>query len=358
VGKKRVVVNPQYKTMTEDEIDVSFDLPYTRLPHPKFSKRGKIPAYEMIRFSVSMHRGCFGGCSFCTISAHQGKMISSRSSTSIMKEVEAITKMPDFKGIISDLGGPSANMYGMKGIDQAICDPCARPSCIYPSKCFNLDTNHRAMTEMYRLVTANPKVRKAFVASGIRYDLLVGGSPEEARRNGYIEYIEKLTTNHISGRLTVAPEHTSESVLKIMRKPGFKLFREFKAIFDKISKQKGLKQQIIPYFISSHPGSRLKDMAELAAETRDLGFKLEQVQDFTPTPMTLSTVIYYSGYHPYTLKPVFTARNRDERLEQNRFFFWYKKENRVWIKKTLEKLNRPDLAEKLLNLGKGEKRKT
>ena len=348
VNNKTVIVNPPYKTMTDKEIDASFDLPYTRLPHPRAGKRGKIPAYEMIRFSVNMHHGCFGGCSFCTISAHQGKMIAGRSEASIMKEVEAITKLPGFKGIISDLGGPSANMYGMNVTDQAICAPFAKPSCIYPSKCFNLNTSHKAITRIYRLVHSHPGVRKAFVSSGLRYDLFMGGSKEEADKNGYNEYIEELVGNHISGRLKVAPEHTSERALKIMRKPGFRLFHEFKAIFDKTSKRKGLNQHIIPYFISSHPGSTLKDMAELAAETKEIGFKLEQVQDFTPTPMTLSTVIYYSSYHPYTLKPVFAAKTRNERQAQNRFFFWYKKENRDWIKKTLKKLGRPDLAEKLL----------
>ncbi|MBE9504789.1 MAG: YgiQ family radical SAM protein [Proteobacteria bacterium] len=348
VGNKRVVINPQFKTMTEKEVDSVFDLPYTRLPHPKHNKRGTIPAHEMIKFSVNMHRGCFGGCSFCTISAHQGKMIASRSKGSIMKEVEAITTMPGFKGYISDLGGPSANMFGMKGIEQSICDNCAQPSCIYPEKCFNLDTSHKAMTEIYREVDSHSKIKKAFVSSGIRYDLFMGESKENDRKKGYSEYVQELVTHHVSGRLKVAPEHSSDKVLKIMRKPPFSLFGEFKTTFDKICKQNGLNQQIIPYFISSHPGSHLEEMAALAVETKGMGFKLEQVQDFTPTPMTLATVIYYSGYHPYTLTSVYSAREKVERKDQNQFFFWHKRENRGWIEKTLEKLNRPDLTEKLL----------
>lgn len=356
VGNKRVVVNPQFKTMIEKEVDYVFDLPYTRLPHPKHNKRGTIPAHEMIKFSINMHRGCFGGCSFCTISAHQGKMIASRSKGSIMKEVEAITAMPGFKGYISDLGGPSANMYGMKGIEQSICDNCAQPSCIYPEKCFNLDTSHKAMTEIYKEVDSHPKIRKAFVSSGIRYDLFMGESKKNDEKKGYSDYVEELVTNHVSGRLKVAPEHTSEKVLKIMRKPPFSVFRGFKETFDKICKQNGLNQQIIPYFISSHPGSQLEEMAALAVETKGMGFKLEQVQDFTPTPMTLATVIYYSGYHPYTLKPVYSARKKEERKDQNRFFFWHKRENRGWIERTLQKLKRPDLAEKLLQTKRSDLR--
>lgn len=348
VGEQRLVINPPYQTMTETEIDASFDLPYTRLPHPKYRKRGPIPAFEMIKFSINMHRGCFGGCSFCTISAHQGKMIASRSEKSIMKEVEQITQMPDFKGYISDLGGPSANMYKMKGKDQSICDKCVSPSCIHPTVCYNLDTDHQPMIDIYKKASAHPKVKKAFVASGIRYDLLVPKNEEEAKANHLEEYTEQLVKHHVSGRLKVAPEHTSDDVLKVMRKPSFKHFYEFKKRFEKWCKKAGLNQQLIPYFISSHPGSKVEDMANLACQTKDLGFKLEQVQDFTPTPMTVATVIYYSGYHPYTLKEMYTARTPEEKKKQSRFFFWYKKENRHWIQNTLNRLNRPDFAEKLL----------
>jgi len=303
----------------------------------------------MIRFSVNMHRGCFGGCSFCAISGHQGKMVASRSKKSILKEVDSITQMPDFKGYISDLGGPSANMYGMKGDIQSICDKCTRPSCIYPSTCYNLGTSHKALTEIYREVSANEKVKKAFVTSGIRYDLFMN-RPDSDKENGYSEYARELITNHVSGRLKVAPEHTSEKILKMMRKPSYSSFTSFKALFDKVSAKSGLKQQIVPYFIASHPGCELGDMADLAAQTKDMGFKLEQVQDFTPTPMTLATVTYYSGYDPYTLKPIYSAKGKEERSFQNRFFFWYKKENRQWILNTLKKIGKKELISKLVNI--------
>ncbi len=348
VGDKLLVINPPYQTMSEQEIDASFDLPYTRLPHPKYIKRGPIPAFEMIKFSINMHRGCFGGCSFCTISAHQGKMIASRSKASIMKEVDQITQMDSFKGYISDLGGPSANMYKMKGKVQSICDACVSPSCIHPTICHNLDTNHLPLIDIYRSAAAHPKVKKAFVASGIRHDLLMAKTKEDEKKNHYDEYTEQLVTHHVSGRLKIAPEHTSDDVLKIMRKPSFKYFHDFKIKFDRICKKAGLKQQLIPYFISSHPGSNVEDMANLACETKNLGFKLEQVQDFTPTPMTVATIIYYSGYHPYTLKKVYTARTSKEKQNQKRFFFWYKRENRRWIQNTLQRLHKGELSDKLL----------
>lgn len=343
-----LVINPPYKTMEEGEIDQSFDLPYTRQPHPKYKKRGAIPAYDMIKFSINMHRGCFGGCSFCTISAHQGKFIASRSENSILKELDLVVKDPDFKGYISDMGGPSANMYKMKGKDEAICARCTSPSCIHPVICNNLDTSHKPMTDIYRKVDAHPEVKKAFVGSGIRYDLLVDDFNKNNEDNNHEEYIEQVVTRHVSGRLKVAPEHTSDATLRVMRKPSFKYFHKFKEKYDAICDKHGLKQQLIPYFISSHPGCEEEDMANLAAETKDMGFQLEQVQDFTPTPMTVATVIYYSGVHPYTLKPVHTVKTREEKLNQNRFFFWYKRENKEWIRRRLEKANRPELIEKLL----------
>ncbi|WNJ17516.1 YgiQ family radical SAM protein [Pontibacter sp. G13] len=347
VRGSKLVINPPFPTMTELEMDASFDLPYTRLPHPKYKKRGAIPAFEMIKFSINMHRGCFGGCSFCTISAHQGKFIASRSQESIMKEVEQVVNMPDFKGYISDLGGPSANMYRMKGKVQSICDRCSSPSCIHPVVCSNLDTSHKPMTELYRKVDEHPKVKKAFVGSGIRYDLLTETYNKQADES-VDEYLEQVVTRHISGRLKVAPEHTSENTLKIMRKPAFKHFHAFKKKYDKINKQNDLNQPLIPYFISAHPGCQEADMANLAAETKDMGFKLEQVQNFTPTPMTVATVIYYSGYHPYTLEPVFTAKTEHEQQNQHKFFFWYKPENRGWIRDRLIAAGKPDLAKRLL----------
>ena len=347
-GENRLIINTPYKTMTEDEIDRSFDLPYTRLPHPKYYKRGDIPAYEMIKFSINMHRGCFGGCSFCTISAHQGKFIASRSEKSIMREVEQVVEDPDFKGYISDLGGPSANMYRMKGIDMGICEKCVSPSCIHPVICSNLDTSHKPLTKLYQKVDQHPKVKKAFVGSGIRYDLLVKDYNKNLNEKEAEEYLEQVVTRHVSGRLKVAPEHTADDTLRIMRKPSFKHFHKFKESYDRIQSKNGLKQPLIPYFISSHPGCKEEDMANLAAETKEMGFQLEQVQDFTPTPMTVATVIYYSGVHPYTLKPTFAPKTKEEKKDQHRFFFWYKQENRQWVKDKLNNAGKPELLARLM----------
>ncbi len=356
ISEKRVIINPPFQTMSEKEIDNSFDLPYTRLPHPKYKKRGTIPAYEMIKFSINMHRGCFGGCSFCTISAHQGKFIASRSQKSILNEVDRVVNMPDFKGYISDLGGPSANMYKMKGVVQEVCDKCIAPSCIHPVICKNLDTNHSQITEIYRKVDEHPKVKKAFVGSGLRYDLLTEGYNKNADKS-INDYLEQLLTRHVSGRLKVAPEHTSAETLKIMRKPSFKHFKEFKKQFDNIDRKFGLNQQLVPYFISSHPGCKEEDMADLAIQTKGLGFKLEYVQGFTPTPMTVATVMYYSGYHPYTLKKYYTPKSKQEKMDQHRFFFWYKKENRDWVRTKLTEAKRTDLLRILLGPDKAKQHK-
>lgn len=346
VDGRTVVVNPPYPPMTQAELDHSFDLPYTRLPHPKY-KGKRIPAYEMIKFSVNIHRGCFGGCAFCTISAHQGKFISSRSKESILREVEAITRMPDFKGYLSDLGGPSANMYGMGGRDTALCSRCSRPSCIHPKICPNLNTDHRPLLDIYRAVDALPGIRKSFIGSGVRYDLLLRRTGDEVLDRGTRDYTGELIRHHVSGRLKVAPEHTSAKVLRLMRKPPFEQFYEFKRIFDRINRECGLKQQIIPYFISSHPGCTEEDMAELAVITKQLDFHLEQIQDFTPTPMTISTETWYTGYHPYTLEPVFSARTPREKLAQRMFFFWYKPEERIRIVAELRRIGRSDLIDRL-----------
>lgn len=345
-GSIYVVVNPPYPPMSTKQIDRSFDFPYTRLPHPKY-KNKRIPAYEMIKFSVNIHRGCFGGCAFCTISAHQGKFIMSRSKESILREVKKITQMPDFRGYLSDLGGPSANMYQMHGKNRDICEKCKRPSCISPSVCPNLNADHRPLLEIYKEVDALPGMKKSFIGSGVRYDLLLHQYKEPELRKAAEEYTKELVVNHVSGRLKVAPEHTSDRVLHLMRKPSFQLFHEFKRIFDRINREAGLRQQIIPYFISSHPGCTEEDMAELAAETRDMDFQLEQVQDFTPTPMTVSTDTWYSGYHPYTLEEVFSAHTPQEKLKQRMFFFWYKPEERQKIITELRKMGRTDLIKKL-----------
>jgi uncharacterized radical SAM protein YgiQ len=322
-GKSRVIVNPPFKSMNESEADRSFDLPYMYLPHPRYNKKGPIPAYEMIKFSVNIHRGCFGGCSFCAIAAHQGKEIVSRSQRSILDEIKKISQLPGFKGYLSDLGGPSANMYGMKGKNMDICRKCSRPSCIWPAVCPNLDTNHRKLTELYRKVNRMDGIKKAFIGSGIRYDLLFPEWNKNAGRDEN-EYLEELIRNHMSGRLKVAPEHTDPEVLKLMRKPPFELFRKLKKRFEAVNGREGTKYEIIPYFISSHPGSGEKEMRDLAVEVRSLGIKPEQVQDFTPTPMTLSTLIYYTGFDPYTDKKVFVARRPEDKKRQKEHFFWYK----------------------------------
>ncbi|MEA5062629.1 MAG: YgiQ family radical SAM protein [Petrimonas sp.] len=346
VDDKTLVVNPPFPPMTEEEIDASFDLPYTRLPHPKY-KNKQIAAYEMIKFSVNLHRGCFGGCAFCTISAHQGKFIASRSKKSILEEVKKITLMPDFKGYISDLGGPSANMYKMQGRDLSVCEKCKRPSCIYPGICPNLNTNHAPLLDIYRSVDNLPKVKKSFIGSGVRYDMLLHRGKDETVNKAAGEYTKELIANHVSGRLKVAPEHTSNRTLDVMRKPSFGQFYQFKNIFDAENKKNNLNQQLIPYFISSHPGCTEEDMAELAAITKNLNFKLEQVQDFTPSPMTLATEIYYTGYHPYSLEKVYTAKNPSQKESQRQFFFWYDKNNKKRLIAELKRLNRADLIEKL-----------
>ena len=346
VDGRYAVVNPPFPPMSTKELDRSFDLPYTRLPHPKY-KGKRIPAYDMIKHSVTLHRGCFGGCAFCTISAHQGKFIVSRSKESILREVEAITRMEDFKGYLSDLGGPSANMYRMGGRDTTLCERCRRPSCIHPKVCPNLRTDHRPLLDIYRSVDRLPGVKKSFIGSGVRYDLLLHRSGDEATDRAASEYTRELITRHVSGRLKVAPEHTEPAVLELMRKPSFELFREFKRVFDRINKEERLNQQLIPYFISSHPGCREEDMAQLAVITRNLDFHLEQVQDFTPTPMTVSTEAWYTGIHPYTLRPVFSARTPAEKQAQRMFFFWYKPEERARITAALRRMGRTDLIAKL-----------
>ncbi len=345
-GKKAVKVNPMHPAMTQGEIDASFDLPYTRLPHPRY--KGKhIPAYDMIRHSINLHRGCFGGCAFCTISAHQGKFIASRSKESVMREARQVVRMPDFKGYISDLGGPSANMYAMAGRNRKACAACRRPSCLHPKVCPNLNTDHRPLLDIYHAVDALPEVKKSFIGSGVRYDLAMHRCGEHDIDRASSRYIDEHIEHHVSGRLKVAPEHTSDEVLDVMRKPSFTLFHDFKRRFDQVNRRCGLRQQLIPYFISSHPGCHETDMAELAVETKQLDFRLEQVQDFTPTPMTVATEIYFSGYHPYTGQRVYCAHSQQEKLAQRRYFFWYDRKQQPDIRRSLLRLHRPDLIKKL-----------
>ena len=345
-GNIAIKVNRTNPPMTTEQIDAAFDLPYTRLPHPRYQGK-RIPAYEMIRHSVCMHRGCFGGCAFCTISAHQGKFIASRSKESILREVMQVVQMEDFKGYISDLGGPSANMYGMRGKDLEQCKRCKRPSCLHPQPCANLNTDHSRLLDIYHAVDAMPEVKKSFIGSGVRYDLSMHRTGDPCVDKANAQYNEDLIRFHVSGRLKVAPEHTSDEVLMLMRKPSFELFKRFKALFDRVNAKYNLREQLIPYFISSHPGCHEEDMAELAAITKELDFRLEQVQDFTPTPMTVSTETYSSGLHPYTLKPVFCAKTPLEKQAQRLFFFWYDRKNRPAIIAALKRIRRSDLLHKL-----------
>ncbi len=345
-GNRYVVVNPPYPPLTTQELDAVYDLPYTRLPHPRYNGK-RIPAYEMIRHSVTIHRGCYGGCSFCTISAHQGKQIVSRSKESILKELRKITEMEDFKGYISDLGGPSANMYGTGGRNKELCAKCKRPTCLTPKVCPNLCTDLTALTALYKAADKVPGIKKTCIGSGIRYDILQYRDPDVKADKSHLEYARELISRHVSGRLKVAPEHTSDSVLALMRKPSFMQFEQFKKTFDKVNQECGLRQQLIPYFISSHPGCTEEDMVQLAIITKRLNFKLEQIQDFTPTPMTLSTEIFYTGINPYTMQPVYTARTERDKQAQRQFFFWYDPAQRHRLISELRRIGRPDLISKL-----------
>ncbi len=342
---KKIIVNPPDTTFCTQDIDHSFDLPYTRLPHPKYQKRGDIPAYEMIKFSVNIHRGCFGGCSFCTISFHQGKQVISRSEKSILQEIEKISQLPGFKGYLSDLGGPSANMFMMNGKDKNLCGKCSRYSCIHPQICGNLNADHQPLINLYQKTRTLPYIKKVTIGSGVRYDLFTDTNQGK-------KYFSELVKHHVSGRLKVAPEHTSENVLALMRKPSFSLFYQLKKEFDSVCRKNSLNQQLIPYFISSHPGCSLQDMLDLAMETKSLQLYLEQVQDFTPTPMTLSTEVYYTGLNPQTLEKIYIPRSEKEKQQQKRFFFWYKKENQENIKSLLYKTGQQKYIEKLF----GQKR--
>lgn len=310
-GEQYVVINPMNAALTTEELDAAFELPYMRAPHPRYKGRGDIPAWDMIRHSINIHRGCFGGCSFCTISAHQGKFISSRSESSILREVERVAAMPDFRGTITDIGGPSANMYRLGGKNQELCAKCRRPSCLHPKPCPNLNRDHAPLIDLYRKVRAVKGVKHAYIGSGIRYDLFEND-----------DYLREVVVHHTSGRLKVAPEHTEDGVLSLMRKPSFALFEQLNGDFNRICRQNGLRYQLIPYFISSHPGCRETDMQQLSSKVLGrLHFTLEQVQDLTPTPMTLSSVMFYTGENPYTGKRVYVARSQEEKRRQKQYFF-------------------------------------
>ncbi|HPE40232.1 MAG TPA: YgiQ family radical SAM protein [Bacteroidales bacterium] len=361
-NEQTLVINPPFPPLTESEMDQFslFDV-MMNAPHPKYTKRGDIPAFEMIKNSITIHRGCFGGCSFCAIAAHQGKFISSRSEQSVLIEVKDLTTRPYFKGFISDLGGPSANMYKMEGINLKICNTCSKPSCIYPSVCSNLSIDHKKLIQLYQSANQIKNIKKITIGSGIRYDMLIAKDFQFDKANHLSEYLDIVVENHVSGRLKVAPEHTSDQVLKMMRKPSFSQFELFYQKFAQANKKFGLHQQLIPYFISSHPGCTLTDMAELAIhikQTRSTiqggsgnpyGLDTDHVQDFTPTPMTYATAIYYLGFDPYTGKSISVANTIEQKKNQNLFFFYHKKENHEKIQRLLKKINRIDLLNKLKN---------
>lgn len=313
-----VVINPPFPPATEDEMDSFFDLPFTKLPHPRY-KGKRIPAYDMIKFSINSHHGCFGGCSFCTIAAHQGRFIQNRSCNNIVKEVNKLVKHPEFKGVISDVGAPTANMYKIAGKDRSLCEKCIRKSCLYPKMCPNLNHSHADLLKLYNEINGVKGVRKFFIGSGIRYDLFLN-------EEGFLDdtsypYFKELVTKHTSGRLKVAPEHTEERVLKYMSKPSFKLFGRLRKEFDKLIKREGLKYQIIPYFISSHPGCKMEDMMKLSKNPDLKGICLDQVQDFTPTPMTASSAMFYSGMDLKSFKPIFVEKKQEEKKRQKSYFF-------------------------------------
>ncbi|MFA6676590.1 MAG: YgiQ family radical SAM protein [Bacteroidales bacterium] len=318
VGDGEIVINPPYPPATTEEIDLVHDLPYTKKPHPRY--KGKfIPAYEMIKNSINIHNGCFGGCNFCTIAAHQGRFIQSRSEKSILNEVKNMVKDKSFNGVITDIGAPSANMYMMKGKDLNICAKCIRKSCLYPKLCPNLNRDLKPLLKLYHDVSSVPGIKHAYVSSGVRYDLFLN-------EKGFLDetsykYFYELVVHHTSGRLKVAPEHTEDHVLKLIFKPPFSYFEVMKKAFDKINRQENLHYQIIPYFISSHPGCSKGDMLALSEKKSLKGVNLDQVQDLTPTPMTASSTMFYTGLDLITKEHIFVEKNLNEKKKQKSYFF-------------------------------------
>ncbi|SIS53731.1 YgiQ family radical SAM protein [Neptunomonas antarctica] len=337
-GNREIWANPPPIPLETSEMDAVFGLPYQRIPHPKYGDH-KIPAYDMIRFSVNIMRGCFGGCTFCSITEHEGRVIQSRSQESVIKEIEDIRdKVPGFTGMISDLGGPTSNMYHLNCIDPEIQSSCRKLSCVYPVICKNLKTDHSETTQLYRKARNIKGVHTVAIASGLRYDIAVEDP----------EYVKELVTHHVGGYLKIAPEHSEEGTLSKMMKPGMGTYDRFKQMFEKYSKEAGKKQYLIPYFIAAHPGSEDKDMLNLALWLKEHKFRVDQVQTFYPSPMSLATAMYHSGKNPlkkvsYKSEKLFVPRELEERRAQKSLLRFHDTENWPRLRDVLEKMGRGDL---------------
>ena len=347
-GLRELWVNPPPIPLETDELDGVFDLPYQRVPHPRYQGESgdeKIPAYEMIRFSVNIMRGCFGGCTFCSITEHEGRIIQSRSEDSILREIETMRdKVPGFTGTVSDLGGPTANMYRLTCKSKAIESACRRPSCVYPTICKSLNTDHSPTTQLYRKAREIPGVKRVMVASGLRYDLAVEDP----------EYVRELVTHHVGGYLKIAPEHTEDATLSKMMKPGMGSYYQFKKMFDKFSKEAGKEQYLIPYFIAAHPGTTNEDMMNLALWLKENKFRVDQVQNFYPSPMASATAMYHSDRNPlrkvgYKTEKVYSAKTKQQRRLHKAFLRYHDPDNWPILRKALKEMGRSDL------IGKGKR---
>lgn len=330
-----VVQNPPAYPLTQMEMDDVYDLPYMNNYHPIYESKGGIPAISEIKFSLTSNRGCFGGCSFCALTFHQGRIIQTRSHESLIREAEQMTHDPDFKGYIHDVGGPTANFRHKSCAKQDRYGVCTNKQCLFPEPCRNLKVDHKDYIELLRKLEAIPGVKKVFIRSGIRFDYVMADSSDE--------FLKELCEKHISGQLRVAPEHVSDNVLKMMGKPKNSVYESFIARYQKVNARTGKKQFVVPYLMSSHPGSTLKEAVELAEYVRDIGYMPEQVQDFYPTPSTISTCMYYTGVDPRTMQPVYVPHNPHEKAMQKALMMYRKPENYDLVKEALIKAGRQDL---------------
>ncbi|MBP8933672.1 MAG: YgiQ family radical SAM protein [Candidatus Atribacteria bacterium] len=330
-----IVQNPPAIPLSQKEIDEIYSFPYMRNYHPYYENLGGVPAIKEVRFSITSHRGCFGGCNFCSLSFHQGRVIQSRSQESILKEIEELIHLPDFKGYIHDVGGPTANFYHLACLKQVERGPCSKRQCLFPHPCHNLNANHSDFLELLRKIRQIPEVRKVFIRSGIRYDYLLADQNDD--------FFEELCIYHVSGQLKVAPEHVSNEVLEKMGKPGKEVYTQFVKKYFEINKKHHLKHYLVPYYMSSHPGSNLKAAIELAEYVRDMGYNPEQVQDFYPTPGTLSTVMYYTELDPRNLKKVYVPKSPHEKAMQRALIQYRRPENYSLVREALLKAGRSDL---------------